>query len=64
MIYTDNPINDFLAHDMEQQEQLERLPKCDQCGKPIQDEFLYEIGNEILCESCMNDMYRMPNNAI
>lgn len=63
-MYTDNPINDFLAHDLEQEEQLEKLPKCGQCGKPIQDEFLYEIDGETLCEDCMKDIYRMPNPAI
>ena len=43
------------AHDREQEEALEDLPKCDWCGEPIQSEYLYSIGNEIVCEDCMEE---------
>lgn len=34
------------------------LPVCTCCGEPIQDDFYYEIDDEILCEECLKDNYR------
>ena len=48
----------WAAHDAEQEEELEQLPKCDCCGNPIQDEHLWQINGDLLCEECMNDSYR------
>ena len=28
-------------------------PICDMCGKEINDDYYYEIGGDIMCESCM-----------
>lgn len=41
-----------------EEEYLEKLPKCTCCGEPIQDDFLYYINGETLCEDCMNNNYR------
>lgn len=46
------------AHERQQERLLDRLPKCDHCGKPIQDEHLFDIYGEILCECCMIYKYR------
>lgn len=51
-------------HDAEQEAWLEELPKCDYCGEPIQDEFLYEIQGETLHKECMEEQYKKPNPAI
>lgn len=51
-------------HDAEQEAQLERLPKCNDCGDAIQEEFIFEVDGEILCEGCMNKRYKKPNPAI
>ena len=40
-------------HDAEQEEALEKFPKCDFCEKVIQEDYLYDIDNEIYCEECM-----------
>ena len=53
-----DPLDDFTRLDREQEKRLERLPKCDQCGEPIQGEHCYKIHGETLCEECMNDRYR------
>ena len=58
MIYTDNPVADFARYDAEQSRKLSELPVCCLCGEPIQDEYYYEIGVDILCEKCLNDMHR------
>lgn len=58
MFYTDDPIADFHRYDAEQQRMLDRLPKCSECGEPIQDEFCYEVNDELVCDKCMNTYHR------
>ena len=53
MYYTDDPDRDFLHHDAAQQRELERLPVCDECGEPIQDEYCYEVDGRLICDDCM-----------
>ena len=45
-------------YESEREESLLKLPMCTCCEEHIQDEYYYEIGNLILCESCLNDNYR------
>ena len=49
-------------HDAEENESLDRLPVCDYCGEPIQDEYLYEIDGELYCEDCMKEHFRKPTD--
>lgn len=57
--------NDYVDRYLDrQEEQLQDLPKCDRCGEPIQDEFLYEIDGETLCKECMEELYRKVNPGI
>lgn len=58
MPYTDDPYADFDRHDAEQQAALDRLPKCSYCDEPIQDDYLYEINDEVICEDCIKDNFR------
>lgn len=53
MSWTDDPVADFERHDREQAAALELLPFCDYCNDPIQDEYLYNINDEFICERCM-----------
>lgn len=55
---TDDPLNDFLRYQAMKDKALERIPKCDDCGETIQDEFLYDIDGEVLCKDCVNYRYR------
>lgn len=55
---SDDPIADFDRYDREQQAELDKLPKCDICGKPITDDYFYNIDGTYICESCLNDEYR------
>lgn len=45
-------------HEEEQQEQLEKLPICEYCGKHIQDDYYYEIDKVCICENCLNENFR------
>lgn len=58
MYFTDDPVADFERYDAEKEAALERLPKCDECKKRIQDDYVYEIEGYLLCESCMKANYR------
>lgn len=58
MYFTDNPVADFERYSAEQEEELENLPICSECGEPIQDEYCFEVNNEYICERCMKNNYR------
>lgn len=34
---------------------IDSLPKCCECGKPIQDEKLYNINGDLYCEECIEN---------
>lgn len=46
------------AHDRNQQEQIRKLPVCECCMEPIQDDYLYEVNDSLLCEECMIRNFR------
>ncbi len=58
MSYTDDPAADFARRDEEDAEWLESRPVCDFCGEAITDDYYYEIGEDIICKACLDDMYR------
>jgi formylmethanofuran dehydrogenase subunit E len=60
MCYTDDPVADFERHDAEQQEKLDKLPKCADCGQPIQDDYLYDLNGDLFCKKCMTANFRRP----
>lgn len=51
---TGDPLDDFNRLDREQAEYLESLPVCERCGEPIQDEYLYLINDEFVCQECLD----------
>ena len=52
---TNDPLADFARYDAEQAAKLDKLPKCDYCGEPIQDEKYYEIEGKNICLECLED---------
>lgn len=48
----------WAQHDAEQEAELDRLPLCEYCEDPIQDEYAYYIEGAWFCESCMNEHFR------
>lgn len=58
MYFTDNPIADYDSYDLEQQRRLDKLPKCSECGEPIQTEECYEINDELICPDCIESNHR------
>lgn len=45
------------AHDMEQEERLNSLPKCKHCGEPIQQEKAVCIDGDYYCEDCEDEAW-------
>ena len=58
MSFTDNPLLDFAMHDAEQQEQLEKLPVCECCGEPIQQEKAIYYNDQWCCEECESEFWK------
>lgn len=54
--YTNNPVKDFEAHDSDQQKWLEKLPKCCECGEPVQQDRAVNFNGEYVCDSCLEDL--------
>ena len=59
-----DPYDDFLAHEAMAEKWLERLPVCDICGEPIQDEYYYIVGGDRICEHCMESEFRFENEEL
>lgn len=57
-MWTDDPIADFERHSAEQERRLDKLPVCDYCEEPIQDDFYYYINGESICETCLDRFFR------
>lgn len=54
MPWTDDPLEDFHRHDLEQREWLENRPRCIHCKDHIGDEEAYFIEEEWVCECCIS----------
>ncbi len=56
-MYCPDNYDAFVAHEARQerehQEWLKKLPECEKCGKPIQDDECYEIGDMLFCIGCI-----------
>lgn len=55
---TDDPIADFNNYDAQQSKQEEKLPECSECGTKVQDEYFYEINDEVICSECLDNNHR------
>ena len=53
---SDDPVADFNRWDAEQEEKLERLPKCTECGEHIQQERAVCINGDWYCDKCLDDI--------
>lgn len=55
---TCDPLADFDRHDRAQAKRLARLPVCDICDQPIQDDHFYQINGDNVCPVCLEDHFR------
>ena len=57
MTYTDDPVADFERYDAQRQRELDKLPKCEHCGEPIQDETLVDFDGTLYHCDCFSDNF-------
>lgn len=57
-MWTDNPIADFVRHDAEQQAKLDKLPVCECCKEPIQQEKAIYYNDQYCCEDCESEFWQ------
>ena len=53
---TDDPIADAEQYNAEQERKLEKLPKCAECGHPIQQDDAVCIKGKFYCDTCLDDL--------
>ena len=57
MEYTDNPVADAERYMAEQERELQKLPKCSECGERITSDECWVIENEIYCPECAEKLF-------
>ena len=54
---SDNPFADLQAHEAYMDRLLSRLPCCDRCGEPIQQDKAVYYNNQWICAECEHDFW-------
>lgn len=47
------------AHQREQDKWLDSLPKCSECGEPIQQDECYDFDGDLICEDCLKKNHKV-----
>ena len=55
-MYIPDNLDAFELHDAEQARSLAKLPVCDCCKHPIQQESAVRINGNWYCDGCLDDM--------
>ena len=55
---TDDPVADAERYITEQEAELEKMPKCSNCGEYIQEGYLFDIEDTLYCEECAYELFR------
>ena len=58
MGYVPDNLDAFNRHQATQEAQLARMPVCEHCREPIQDDDLFDIGDVLYHEDCARDLFR------
>ncbi len=58
MTWSDDPEKDFERYDAEQQAKLDKLPICNCCGEPIQQEKAVYYNDQWCCEECEDEFWQ------
>lgn len=51
--FSGSPYRDYDRWEADQNAWLNARPKCAWCGKHIQEEHAYRIGDDLVCEDCI-----------
>lgn len=58
MPYCPDNLDAYKAHEEKQNRSAERLPRCEICGEPIYDRYLFLINDETICPACLVREFR------
>ena len=58
MYRTDDPLRDFHRYDSDKEEALAKLPICEKCKQPIQQEKAVYYNDQWICEDCEYDLWK------
>ena len=56
--WTDDPLADFSRHCDEQEERLKKLPVCECCQEPIQQEKAVYYNDQWCCTGCEEEFWQ------
>lgn len=54
-MWTNDPVADYLRHEIEAEQWLERRPECSICGNHIQEEIALKLDGEWICDKCVSE---------
>lgn len=46
----------WVAHDNDMQREIEKLPLCECCGEPIQQDTAVRINGDWYCDDCLDNL--------
>lgn len=64
MLRTNDPLHDYMMQCEEDEEWLEKRPKCSNCGEHIQDEFCTVIDGNTYCDDCIRLLRRSTEDLM
>lgn len=64
MSWTNDPVADSYSHDAQQAAALKKLPKCDECGEPIQYDKFHLIFGCKICPDCLEKFEKWTEEYI
>jgi formylmethanofuran dehydrogenase subunit E len=53
ILNSNDPADAYDIYCNKQQEEIDKLPKCEHCGEPIMIDHYYLINYDIICQSCL-----------
>lgn len=59
-----DPERDYDRYDKEQQERLDRLPVCAECGEPIQQDTALYYNGEWYCDDCEQELWHRIRESL
>ena len=53
-----DPLDDHRAWEAELARLEKEVPVCCYCGKPVMDDYYYEINDEVFCADCLDRHFK------
>ena len=58
MYKTSDPIRDYALYCEDLAKEEAYMPVCDMCGEVIHEDYYFDFDGDIVCEDCVEKMYR------